>query len=411
MSLSPIKRLPPELLDHILKSCNCSRSTLSCSRLVCKSWASSAEPLLFDRLRIRTRLNNEHCEKILAQTDSNIVHYIRHISFEDVGHKHNLEDLLQYFQDIVARLKDKGASRIRSLGLHLPQSPLASEGSTFLTFLSSSFPNIIELNTWFDESNLGSIVRFMCSFSQLENLGVSFYSGLEEPPSSQSLTFRVEPISILPKSLKSFHCVHPFDENTSACFNNWLSSQPPRSVLEISVLWTLNLNMQSYSTLCSETLKTLLVTFGEETETLQECDLSRLRVLEVLTLNVGDCHDFPRFRVMLETLRSANLRRIEFVVEPYPEYERAWPDDHLWEELDPILASDKFKSVTIEMHLILVPSNRHRDVSFKDAEEHARNLLKSCHTQGRLSVVPLFEDDALIYWTVAEERRIWLGRS
>ncbi|KAF9261594.1 hypothetical protein L218DRAFT_492991 [Marasmius fiardii PR-910] len=400
MSYPPACRLPPELINYVVKFYTSDKATLSSIRLVCKAWAPFAQLSLFDRLRVYpTEFLNRPCEEILAQSDSTLLDCIRQIKFDSLCHEDNTlkNPEFEYYQNIVSRLKDKGSIDIRSLVLRFIQYPFPETEGSFLTFLSSSFPNIVELNLWVHYSHVGDFIRFMCSFPRLENLGVDLHGWVEKPGSSQSPAPTTRCTPNLPKSLKRFHCAHPVEEDAMAYFNAWLSLHPPRPVSEISVLWTRNLNMQSYVTMCSE-VKTLYLNLCAETNNRQDCDLSRLQVLEILTLKVNCYRDFPRIRVMLDTLQSTQLCRIEFILERGSRI--PWLDADWWKKLDPLLAADKFKGVAVEMHVVL-PWH----ITRKEAEEQAGAALRSCHTQGRLSVVPLLEKKALQSWTLVERWR------
>ncbi|KAG7087963.1 hypothetical protein E1B28_012004 [Marasmius oreades] len=415
MSAKPVfLRLPVELLDHIVKFCN-DKATLSTIRLVCESWESLAQPLLFDRTCIKPKPFNSPCESILSQDDSVIARRIRHIMFEDdkaVGLGPGV--LLRYYLGVVNRLKEKGVSGdLRSLGLifyTFDDVLFDKSAPTFFTSLTSSFSNIVELNLWFCNENLEEFIRFMCSFPRLEILGVKFDAWLEcSEKTSESLAIVK---CTLPESLKSFHCAHPFAHNSIAYFLEWVASHPPRSVEELSVLWTRTLNLEDYSRFCCKTLRHLLLNFrisgvyntGIQDDSIR-CDLSQLDVLEILTVNFDSNYEFEEMHFMLDTLKSRRFRRIEFIIEPTPfEHSHMWADDGQWEELDEVLAgSDKFVGVMVEIQVMA------SYVLFMDAEEQIRKILRRCHSQGRLSVIPFYKDGPKEWSVIERWRRVDRG--
>ncbi|KAF9260906.1 hypothetical protein L218DRAFT_1002223 [Marasmius fiardii PR-910] len=437
-----ISNLPPELFHTITKHCSDSKDTLGSMRLVCKAWGAFADPLLFERLCIKPKPLNAACEAFLSRRDRlplPLARHIRHIVFEDDllssahrnlprteggGMDHSL-DIAIYFQSILGLLSKGKITQVISLGLFFHHYSGILTNRHLRNSLSFTFSNIVDLNLRFRKDKLPDVIRFMCSFPQLETLG------LLAATSGSDLRDLPGPIVVgytLPESVQTIHLGLPDDQLTFDYFNDWISFHPPRSIHRLSVLQTRWLDLDPFALLCGRTLKILSLNFHYWSSNAHNSDLSNFRNLETLSIDLPQTPSFKRLSRTLNSLSSNRFRKLTIVISynclipaaqqklgdddqgttpTLPSFNSTLTSDKrkLWKKLDEILCSSSKllstgRCATVNLQVLSPP----RD--FRGMEAEARRLLKKCDVQQCLEVTPVDVDGERVRWDFVERYRL-----
>ncbi|KAF9256666.1 hypothetical protein L218DRAFT_966210 [Marasmius fiardii PR-910] len=359
--------IPLDIVGHILELGDNATLSASCS-LVCKSWTPISQSELFKRLYVRA----ENCGvKVARRTihrptqGTSIIHKIvrntkiiqltREICFIFQAQNsfrltaHQYQSLTLLFKKLHGKLNRLERIRLDSefLGV-VGGDPVV--GSTLSTSISTSFTNILDLKIRVYEENLGSLLRFACSFSNLKILAVDCYRALLTPGEAVCT-------STLPLSLKSFrfHLSH-LPEQTMNYYKSWLTSHPHREISHLSLGYHSFLGAQFYAPMCQTTLTTLQV--GVEVGQFDGSfiienhihDLSSFQRLESITFIPSRSAGIKAVVPTLSSLNSLALRKVTLILDNCyrnrSEFEAATDE---FVSLNKILAAPRFSRTVLEI--------------------------------------------------------------
>ncbi|KAF9255821.1 hypothetical protein L218DRAFT_1032057 [Marasmius fiardii PR-910] len=366
----PYHRLPPELVDNIIELCSDDRKTLFTLALVCKLWLPLVQYYLFDRICLKPPPRHEKCSGAL---DCGMAGFIRHVTLELQGQPKPTQEV-QCILKMVDRIKE--SNRLSNLGVRFYNRPDFTPYRRLFDSLSlDTFSNIVELNVSFNrEKVLPDMIRFICSFPNLQIFGGYFFVGM---PHNSTTDIGRTVTCTLPLSLKTLHLDVPSGSVVADYINEWLSSHSQCGISELSFLRIWSLKLQIPAMICSETLKTLNLGFHyySQVPEPEDCDLSPFRALESLTLiKPHQESHFNTIMHLLDTVASPCLQTISVVNLDPPD--RVVQDQ--LKKLDDALSASRFSNVMIEVHFAVSPHMLHL------YEWEVRRCLEKCFGQGRL---------------------------
>ncbi|KAF9255820.1 hypothetical protein L218DRAFT_1081654 [Marasmius fiardii PR-910] len=380
--------LPIELIDSIIELLDDDKNALLALTLVCRNWLPLVQSRLLDRIWIQLPSESNNSER--TPDHPLISRYIKHVALDlQLNPSQNVEEHeVESFINVADRAGTSDVLKSLAVRSHRRGEPLCPSQRTFEYLLSGRrFGNIIELNVWFDGEVLGDMIRFVCSFPQLQTLGGHFCSSwVVSVPHLMSPSTWVAPR--LPASLKSLHLCPPFrSDRIVGYYDNWLSTQSPLPISELSVFNIKFLGFGAYVSLCSESLTTLNLSFRSSCRPPgpNNCDLSRFHRLESLAIaDPNQDHHFHIIRQILSTISSPSFRNFSIV--NLSSVELTLFGDQI-KTLDDIIATESppFKETAVLIHIITSDSN------FLSLQETTRGLLPKCFAQGQLEVTQTLE--------------------
>ncbi|KAF9260492.1 hypothetical protein L218DRAFT_946790 [Marasmius fiardii PR-910] len=239
-----------------------------------------------------------------------------------------------------------------------------------------SFPHIVQLDIDVKDEHLQSLIIAMCSFPRLRHLTVKCFSVFirEEDPACTCT---------LPEDLKTFRfdVGLPHDQVKIDYYKAWLTSHPTREISHLSLGSENVTQVDSYSRICSNTLKTIHLNVDttpfDGTYEEEPCDLPAFPRLESVTFESISYCGLQYIIPALGTLSSPYLRTIKLslTLECFGSAELEEAKDP-WVRLDTILAASQFARTTLEI-------NTAHGVDLV-CEDGVRGLLSGCSMDGRL---------------------------